>query len=135
MGGADGSLLGLSWRAGFGIGATGGRIWGGGALGISLRVVAWGCAVAWGLAEIPGGGLSGAIRTTKIVWPDLISSPLASAASFARAPFRNVPLLLFKSRKRQPFSSHSTAKCAPDISLSWGTANWARSGVRPMTMD
>jgi hypothetical protein len=56
--------------------------------------------------------------TAKIVWPLLISSPLASIASWMRAPFRKVPLLLLRSWMRQPCGPHSTAKCTPDMKVS-----------------
>jgi hypothetical protein len=74
---------------------------------------------------------SATIFTVKIVWPPLISSPLASIASEMRAPFRKVPLLLLRSWTRQPDGPHSTAKCTPDINVSRGKANCARPAARP----
>jgi hypothetical protein len=74
---------------------------------------------------------SATIFTVKIVWPPLISSPLASMASWIRAPFKNVPLLLLRSWTRQPPGPHSTAKCTPDMNVSCGKANCARPAARP----
>ena len=51
-----------------------------------------------------GSASSRSMRMTKRVLPARISSPLARVASLTRAPLRNVPLLLLRSRKRQPFS-------------------------------
>ncbi len=105
---------------------------------------AWGCrgtatesgTAARGPEEGVEARASGAMPTTKRVWPDLISSPLArSMASRILAPFRYVPLVLFLSTRRQPSKPYSTAKCRPDIRLSCGTANCARSEARPVTTD
>jgi len=82
-------------------------------------------------AANPASFSSDRIFTAKIVCPALISSPFASIASWTRAPFKNVPLLLLRSCTRQPEALHSTAKCTPDINVSCGNATSARPLARP----
>src|SRR5208282_28280 len=74
---------------------------------------------------------SATMRKTMMVLPARISSPLARVDSLMRAPLRKVPLLLSRSRTRQPRASHSKAQWMADMRGSLGKACSALL-VRPM---
>src|SRR5579863_746388 len=86
---------------------------------VSVKRMLWPGAreeAAGGKEDCFGGDGSGAgeslatIRNTRMVFPQRTSSPFARVASFTRVPLRKVPLLLPRSRTRQPLSSHSKAQ-------------------------